>query len=302
MKADVKKLVKEVLKQAPTGGEKSGQYPIIVKLRSESEGTTKKYSNIISKETTWTALISLGFVGEEELLFRILTNAKTSPINAVMVTEAQPKSHRSKKSDSEYTEGNSRIDIAIGDIAVRPKGNKGDKLQVGIEYSGEKGGSVCFVEAKLDSDIACSTGYRFYRNQLLRIIENLAVFNKKDTNGKVIYPKTIHFALMTPKCFKEKPRTRLYAYLFNLYSTKEGAETLIEDIHEPYPITAKNDDSTEDEHSKSEQGAIDKRIRTIKLHWITHEELIEGIPNKEYRIALINLMKAVDKTKLLIRL
>lgn len=203
MKAEIKKLVKEVLKQAPKASEKSGQYPITAKLKSESEGATRKYSNIISKETTWTALISLGYVGEEEQLFRILTNAKPSPINAVIVTEAQPKSHRSKKSDSEYTEGNSRIDIAIGDIAVRPKGNKGDKLQVGIEYNGEKGGSVCFVEAKLDSDIACSTGYRFYRNQLLRIIENLAVFHKQDEKGKTIYPKTMHFTLMTPKCVND---------------------------------------------------------------------------------------------------
>lgn len=292
MQGKFKRLVQNILNIAPSITPMSSIYPIKKKLEHEVLGVTKKNSALIEQENTWTALIALGYIGNEKRLFSILTEGASPPKSALMICEAQPKSRRTKSVFSDYYEGNSHIDVAIGDIARRGKRN-GDKSINGIEYNGAIEGAVCFVEAKLGSDISCYSGLCFYRNQIVRVAENLALFSGIGLNEDNNYPNHIHLTLMTPRCFRERQRIRLYSYLYEHYSSEGGAESLFKDIREPYPCwkdTRKYNDELNDEEQ-----LLLKRLKLLKLHWVTHEEAIEGMPCHDYRDALKELIDEVEK-------
>ena len=69
------------------------------------------------------------------------------------------------------------------------------------------------VEAKVLSDASGSVTHDPLRNQLTRVVENLVCFQ---AGGK--HPPRLHFALLTPRLFRDNPTSRLYGYKMNDYN------------------------------------------------------------------------------------
>lgn len=129
--------------------------------------------------------------------------------------ESEPLSPRKGKSGN--SEGNTKLDLAFGNIKNRAN------TKSGIEYDPEKKGSwVCFVESKLLSDCSTKVSYDPLRNQIIRVIENLLCFQK---DGK--FPQNLFFTLLTPRLFRENPKSRLYGYKVNEY---KNPKNIMDDI------------------------------------------------------------------------
>lgn len=115
-------------------------------------------------------------------------------------------------------------------------------------------GFAIIIEAKVLSDISYQVSYDSMRNQIIRNIdvmlspnENLATpLNKR-------IPDNSLFLLLTPKLYKDNPRTRLYGYAFRDY--KNDFQTIQADL------VHRNLDKTQCEKISNRMG------------WITWEDL-----------------------------
>ena len=168
---------------------------------------------------------------------------------------------RKKSGNPERT----HVDLAFGNIKKR-----GD-TEAGIEfYQNKKESWVCFVEAKLDKDVRTGTTHDDKRNQIIRIIDNLICFQKDDK-----FPQNLFFALLTPKLFRENPKSKLYGYKMNEYKTPKD---ILDDIKKSQipERRQKNWCYPED---------LEDRIKMLKITWITYEEIFE----KEYEIMGLDL-------------
>lgn len=177
--------------------------------------------------------------------------------------EAMPLSSRRGKSGN--SEGNTKLDLAFGNIKNRAN------TKSGIEYDPEKKGSwVCFVESKLLSDCSTKVSHDPLKNQIIRVIENLLCFQKDDK-----FPQNLFFALLTPKIFRENPKSKLYGYKMNEYKTPKD---ILDDIKKSQipERRQKNWCYPED---------LEDRIKMLKITWITYEEIFE----KEYEIMGLDL-------------
>jgi len=161
-------------------------------------------------------------------------------------------------------EGNTILDLALGDIRRRPK------TLSGIEYNPQKMSSVSFVEAKFLSDLSVYTTNDNFRNQMIRIIENILCFQSYNPNtDSFSFPDQITFTLLTPRAFWLRPKTRLYGYKFQEYS--QALQSNVQDIlgeiahcpqekrfqkHWRYPI-------------------LQERITRLKMQWVCYEDIFE---------------------------
>ncbi|GAH87108.1 unnamed protein product, partial [marine sediment metagenome] len=161
--------------------------------------TRIKSGKIHSDEKIWTFLTAhlIDQAGTKSELLQKFTKEDVAPDNDLNLWfESQPIPPRQGISGN--TEGNTKLDLAFGDIRKR-----GD-TKAGIEF-GKKNNWVCFVEAKLYSDCSTSVSYDPFRNQITRVIENLITFQSDHE-----YPDRTFFCLLTPRIFKQRPFSKLY--------------------------------------------------------------------------------------------
>lgn len=112
-------------------------------------------------------------------------------------------------------------------------------------------GFAVIIEAKVLSDISCQITYDALRNQIARNIDVMLEKNEDlcDPLKKRIAQRTL-FLLITPRLFKNDPRSRLYGYKFDQY--RNDPDSLGEDL--PH-------------RSKQEMQGISR-----KLGWLTWED------------------------------
>src|SRR5690606_8906762 len=153
-------------------------------------------------------------------------------------------------------EGNSEIDLIIGDVGMR-----GSQIS-GVSYlpPTDRNGWVCLVEAKYLSDIASKTTYDPARNQMARVIETALTFQSAESSG-CKYPDDVHFTLLTPHKFKSvnsfNSGSRLYAYKFREY--QGNPQALLEDI-EMAAVTKR----TQRDWVYPD---LKERVKKLSLHW-----------------------------------
>jgi len=177
--------------------------------------------------------------------------------------ESEPLSPRKGKSGN--SEGNTKLDLAFGNIK-----NRGN-TKSGIEYDPEKKGSwVCFVESKLFSDCSTNVSHDPLRNQIIRVIENLLCFQKDSK-----FPQNLFFTLLTPRLFRENPKSKLYGYKMDEYKNPKDILDAIRTS--PIPERYKGNWCYPED--------LEDRIKLLKITWITYEEIFE----KEYEIMGLDL-------------
>src|SRR6056297_1705354 len=176
---------------------------MINKLKNyEGSNDNKKMDD----EQLWTFLLGCGYAaGKKEgisKLARLLTtkNINTDEIDKIWF-EVLPLPPRKD-------EGNTHLDLAIGNISIRDNTTSGIKLKNNIEKPW-----ICFCEMKWNSDISTKVSYDLKRNQMIRVIENALTF--QNNNNELA--KDIYFNLVTPDLFKKEPKSRLYHYKFEEY-------------------------------------------------------------------------------------
>ncbi len=232
---------------------------IILRL-AEHERRRNGQNVYLKDEQVWVHLILNGYCFSDgnhlKELFEILTGI-TPPTNYSFWIEALPKPPRPK-------EGRSHIDVACGSIVGT------EETIGGIEYlPPEEGeGSVCFVEAKFLSDIAVKTTHDAKRNQLARVAESL--LNMQSSEGNL--PADVILTLLTPEYFREQtiPASRFYAYKFVEYKDSSLISAdLVEEARE--------------------------RSHTLKLRWVTFEELIDKMPPNDLKALILDFLKIEKK-------
>ncbi len=223
--------------------------------------TTKRLSN----EKLWTyitAEVIKSSLKQKEILEYIIGNPRIiRNSNLDIWLEAQPLSPKRGKSGK--TEGNTKIDFSFGGISLRNNTNSG------IEYD-NRTDWVCFVEAKLNSDTSNFVSYDPLRNQITRILENLATF--QDCNYH--FPRSLFFSLLTPRLLQKNSDSRFYGHIF--YKYKETFDLIVNDIKK-----CKLENRNEKKW-KYPEDELQERVKTIKFNWVTYEDIFEmvlGISN-----------------------
>jgi hypothetical protein len=210
-------------------------------------------------EKVWTMLVAdlLAHSPNQRKLVRLLCGCDVDVADPLDIWfEAQP--IPSRKGASGHSEGNSKIDLAVGDI--QPRIGTG----AGIEYGPPRDHSwVCFVEAKCLSDCSTDVPYDPLRNQLTRAIENLLCFQ-----GGGGFPDRLFFTLLTPRLFKAHPTTRLYGYKLREYQGENRTTLLRADI-EGCPIPKRDD-------AGFHYPQLSERIGRLAVQWITYEEILQS--------------------------
>jgi len=218
-------------------------------------------------------------------ILRLFTAQDISAIPDEIWFEAQPISpRRGKKGESE---GNTRIDLAFGDIGLR------NDTECGIKFN-RRDNWVCFAEAKLFSDCSPDTAHDPFRNQLSRVIENLVTFQD---NGA--YPANTYFTLLTPRIFKEKPFSKLYGYKFFEFMDSDNLSRDFEIC-----AIAERDDST---FQYPDKETLMDRLKSLKLNWITYEEVFKLLLGVDFNITDLRvelpkkLIQNIEAAKLLLQ-
>jgi hypothetical protein len=196
--------------------------------------------------------------------------------------EQQPLSPRAGKRGVD-SEGNTKIDLAFGAIRKRV-GKKG-----GIEYDRATPHTfVCFIEGKGPKrDCDFQTEHHPFRNQLERDIESLLCFQ---AHGH--FPTHLYFTLLTPRLFKENPRTRLYGYRMTEYLANR--EQIVTDLAQYKDIPRRDD-------GEYEYPLIAERLMALKLNWVTYEDILElafgltpfDIVKREHTAELVARLRAL---------
>jgi len=90
-------------------------------------------------------------------------------------------------------------------------------------------GFAVIIEAKVLSDISYQVSYDSMRNQIIRNLDVMLGDNKdlRDPLNKRIADNSL-FLLLTPKLYKDNPRTRLYGYTFRDY--KDNSQLICDDL------------------------------------------------------------------------
>lgn len=162
-------------------------------------------------------------------------------------------------------EGQSNLDLALGDLALRPGTESGIELLPGAHRE------VVFCEFKWYSDIAYSVSASRHRNQLARVIENALLL--RDPHGA--FAERVHVCLITPRIFKERGApSRLYWYKWEEY-TQPGRVGLLADLRDCGLIL---EDGLPD---------VQERLDNLSLSWLSYEDLLFAAPASPIRDALI---------------
>lgn len=116
--------------------------------------------------------------------------------------------------------------------------------------------SRVLFEAKVLSDCSCDVTFDARRNQIARNIDVML-----DANPTLMAPLSLRdpertlFALLTPRMFKDHPRSRLYGSLMESYRSRP--DSLAEDLP----------------HRTADWPSVSRR-----LAWLTWEDLDEVLP------------------------
>ncbi len=163
-------------------------------------------------------------------------------------------------------EGNTHLDLAIGNIARR------ETTASGIRYDEQDNGFSCFCECKWYSDISKDVTYDKHRNQLIRVVENALAFQ---SNGH--FPAHVYVSLVTPRIFRDAPvKSRLYQYKYEEY--KSDKKKMLLDLG--------TRSLREDKAKGLCAPQVEERVDCLSLNWITYEELYENIPGSNISEAL----------------
>ena len=174
--------------------------------------------------------------------------------NSRIVLEGQPIPPRGgTKGDSE---SNTKLDLSLGNIKRR------QNTDLGIEFDQSDDSWVCFVEAKYYSDISTKTEKDPFRNQMARVIENLATFQSNNA-----FPEHIYFTLLVPRVFLNHFNSRLYGYKFKEYSN--DVSKLIQDI-QLARVPRRN------EKDWKYPQDIEFRLRKLKFNLCSYEDLLSS--------------------------
>jgi hypothetical protein len=79
-------------------------------------------------------------------------------------------------------------------------------------------GFAWLIEAKVLSDVSCQISFDNFRNQIARNID--VMLDNTSLIGSVLEkrdPQKSLFSLLTPRCFKQYPSSRLYGWLMHEY-------------------------------------------------------------------------------------
>jgi hypothetical protein len=117
-----------------------------------------------------------------------------------------------------------------------------------------KNGFAVFIEAKVLSDISYQISYDSMRNQIIRNLDVMSSANKslkEPLNRRE--PDNTLFLLLTPKLFKDNPRSRLYGYTYWEY--KNNYDSIGKDLP----------------HRKLDSLTCEKISK--RIGWITWEQL-----------------------------
>jgi hypothetical protein len=229
-------------------------------------------------EQIWTLLFAYGFVVVEHgrtKLANILIEDEVPASAFELWLEMLPLPPRQGRRG--LAETNSNIDLVAGHQMIRTG------TVAGIEYKKPDSGPgwICMTEVKWLHDIVGMTTHDFHRNQLARVIETALTFQQPGTQP--FYPEAVHVTLLTPARFKPSAESssgsRLYSYKFNEY-WRDGigpqVDALLADI-----------DSAEVSRRRDEDGwrypDLPNHIHSFRLHWVTFEQLLVGMPGSEYK-------------------
>jgi hypothetical protein len=224
-------------------------------------------------EEVWTLLFAYGFVvveGGLTKLAQLLIEGTVPPTRFNVQLEMLPFPPR------QGLETNSNIDLVAGHWQIR------GRTQTGIDYHtpDERPGWVCMTEVKWLSDIAMKTTHDLQRNQLARVIETALTFQQPGNPPS--YPEAIHVTLLTPDRFKP-PResitgSRFYFYKYNEYwhADRPQIREILGDIDNAQ--VPRRNNTPEWEYPE-----LERRIGSLRLHWVTFEGLLAGMPHSEYK-------------------
>ena len=230
-------------------------------------------------EHIWTLLFTYGFVAGPESrqslsdLAKVLTEGECAwaPDHGVRLEMLPMFPRKGIQGDSE---GNTEIDLILGDITSR------NRARSGVEFRPNGSPSwVCMVEAKWLSDIACRTTHDLHWNQLIRVIENALTF--QTANGQTRCPDQVHVTLLTPATFRhdgEPSGSRFYYYKYNEYKqypylvlTDLGRAAI--EMHQDFTGWSTPED-------------LMSHLEKLRLHWVTYEELFKTMPDSEFKVQL----------------
>jgi len=167
-------------------------------------------------------------------------------------------------------EGNTNLDLAIGNITLR------SDTKSGIQLKEENYTAICFCECKWLSDISLGVSRDTHRNQMARVIENALLFS--DARGRLA--SNVYFTLVTPSMFRSRSQfSRLYQYKWKDYQTEE---MLIADL-----------DSCNLE-PRSGLSAPSTRASVLNLKWVTYEELIFAAPTSALQAEVHNFFRKLS--------
>lgn len=218
-------------------------------------------------EQIWTFLVACAYAlgsGGAAHLARALVG-ETQPVASHKIWfETLPDSPR-------VQEGNTRVDLAVGAIKLRPG------TQSGIEFDRDSGTWIALCECKWYSDIDTRVSYDLHRNQLLRVIENALCFQ-----GSGAFPERVHAVLVTPAVFRERAiKSRLYQY--KLHEYRSDPATMLDELSScclrrsaAYPVD------------------LNARLKSLKLSWVTYQELLRDAPESALREPLLEFVKVSD--------
>lgn len=228
----------------------------------------KKHRSVNNEKLlTWFVAKIMEYPKYKNRVFDYLFNKSIDNINSFNIGfEVQPLSPRKGKDGN--TEGNTHLDLAIGNITNRGKSGKSGKIEgSGIKYNNIGPNMVCFIEAKMYSDLSTGVTHDKSRNQLTRVIENLLCF--QDDNNK--FPDDICFTLLTPRAFQLEPKAKLYGYKYLefLDDLSRGGELIKSEINK-LQIPKRYD-------TKWDYPILDERLKKLRLNWATYEDIFEMV-------------------------
>ncbi len=112
------------------------------------------------------------------------------------------------------------LDGAFGKTGTRYRKNLEGATEVDALLLNSDNGFALMIEAKVVSDISCEITYDLMRNQIARNIDVML-----ERNDRLCHPlnrrdpaKTL-FLLVTPRLFKDIPKSHLYGFKFNEYKS-----------------------------------------------------------------------------------
>ncbi len=231
-------------------------------------------------EQVLTYLCAYGYACHDDgpaRLARVLLGDKAAGYSGRLWLEFRPMCTRSG-------EGETRMDLAFGHLRRRaPRNGKGETVS-GIEFDGGADGSwVAVVEAKLSGDISYHVGRDPFRNQLLRVVETAVTL--QNPAGQLL-PTAVHVVLLTPECFRQKPRSRFYGCKFMEYC--EPAEHASSVNPRPNVDAICRDlDGLELQRVNYDQ-VIRARLAALRLHWVSYEDVIRCMPPGRVKEFLID--------------